>query len=241
MNYVLAVFAIGFIVLAHELGHLIAAKMAGIPIRTFSVGFGPRIFSVRRGGTEYRLSLVPLGGYVMPDIEDENAFFDFSISRRIILSAGGPAASLVLPVFCFALSDMLRLGPSITTLLIEPLSQTATVFLKTVSAIPLLFTHYGELSGIAGIVSQGGRFIALDGHNLLSFSAIISVNLAVLNLLPIPVLDGGKILMYALEKLSRRFVRLHYPLAIAGWVLMLAVMAYATVLDVGRLTGGQIL
>ncbi|HBL23969.1 MAG TPA: membrane-associated Zn-dependent protease, partial [Deltaproteobacteria bacterium] len=111
MNYVLAVFAIGFIVLAHELGHLIAAKMAGIPIRTFSVGFGPRIFSVRRGGTEYRLSLVPLGGYVMPDIEDENAFFDFSISRRIILSAGGPAASLVLPVFCFALSDMLRLGP----------------------------------------------------------------------------------------------------------------------------------
>jgi len=53
--------------------------------------------------------------------------------------------------------------------------------------------------------------------------------------------DGGKIVMYAMEKISGRFVKLHYPLAIAGWVFMLAVMIYATILDVGKLTGGKLL
>ncbi len=241
MNYALAVFAIGFIILAHELGHLIAAKLAGIPVRVFSVGFGPKLFAMKRGGTEYRLSLVPLGGYVMPDIEDEESFFRFSISRRIALTAGGPAASLLVPFFCFALSDVLRSGPTLASFLIEPLSQTITVFMKTASIIPLLFSHHGELSGIAGIVSQGGRFIGTDGHNLLHFTALMSINLAVLNLLPIPVLDGGKILLYAMEKINRRFTRLHLPLAVAGWAFMLAVMVYATILDVGRLAGGKFL
>lgn len=235
MNYALAVFAIGFIVLAHEAGHLIAAKMAGIPIRTFSVGFGPKLCAVTMGGTEYRLSLIPLGGYVMPDIEDERVFFEFSPLRRIILSAGGPAASLILPLFCFALSDTLRFGPGLESLIVQPLAQTVTAFTKIVSVIPLLFSHHGQLSGVAGIVSQGGRFIGTNIHNLLSFTALMSINLAVLNLLPIPVLDGGKVIMYAMERLSRKVVKLHYPLTVAGWAFMLAVMVYATVLDVGRM------
>jgi len=241
MNYVLAICSIGFIILAHELGHFIAARIAGIPIRTFSIGFGPKLFSFKKGGTEYRLSLVPLGGYVMPDIDDEKEFFNFSVSKRIVLATGGPVASLLLPFFCFVLSDVLRLGPTLTNFLLEPLSQTATVFMKTASIIPMLLSHHGELTGIAGIVSQGGRFIGMSGFNLLHFTALMSINLAVLNLLPIPVLDGGKIVMYAMEKISGRFVKLHYPLAIAGWVFMLAVMIYATILDVGKLTGGKLL
>ncbi len=235
MGYVYAVLAVGFVILAHEFGHLLAAKAAGIPVKVFSVGFGPRLFGITRGGTEYRLSLVPLGGYVMPDIENEDAFFDFPVSRRIILTAGGPAASLILPLFCFLFAGVLRSGPGIDTVLIKPFAQTAVVFWKTASIIPLLFSHHGELSGIAGIVSQGGRYIGSSMVNLFAFTGLMSVNLAVLNLLPIPVLDGGKIMLYSLEKFSRKFVRLHYPLAIAGWVLMLAVMIYATILDVGRL------
>lgn len=235
MGYVYAVFAVGFVILAHEFGHLLAAKAAGIPIKVFSVGFGPRLFGITRGGTEYRLSLVPLGGYVMPDIEDENAFFDLPVSRRVLLTAGGPAASLVLPLLCFAVAGVLRSGIGIDTILIKPFTQTAAIFWKTASIIPLLFSHHGELSGIAGIVSQGGRYIGSNIVNLLSFAGLMSINLAVLNLLPIPVLDGGKILLYSLETFSRKFVKLHYPLAIAGWVLMLALMVYATVLDVGRL------
>jgi regulator of sigma E protease len=55
---------LGVVVLFHEFGHYITAKLFGITVEVFSVGFGPRIWGVRRGGTDYRVSWVPLGGYV---------------------------------------------------------------------------------------------------------------------------------------------------------------------------------
>ena len=50
------------LVLAHELGHLVAAKRLGIRVETFAIGFGPRVAGVRRGDTNYVLRLIPLGG-----------------------------------------------------------------------------------------------------------------------------------------------------------------------------------
>ena len=58
------VFGVGLLIFIHELGHFLAAKKIGVRVEAFSLGFGPRIFGFRRGDTEYRLSLVPLGGYV---------------------------------------------------------------------------------------------------------------------------------------------------------------------------------
>jgi regulator of sigma E protease len=58
------VVVLGSVVLFHEFGHYLAAKAFGITVEAFSVGFGPRLFGFVRGGTEYRLSWVPLGGYV---------------------------------------------------------------------------------------------------------------------------------------------------------------------------------
>ena len=52
------------LVFIHELGHFLAAKMLNIGVPVFSVGFGPRLFGFRRAETDYRISLVPLGGYV---------------------------------------------------------------------------------------------------------------------------------------------------------------------------------
>jgi regulator of sigma E protease len=64
--------------------------------------------------------------------------------------------------------------------------------------------------------------------------ALLSLNLAVFNMLPVPALDGGKILLYLLEKLHHRLARLHIPLSIGGWVCILGLMIYATYLDVER-------
>src|SRR6266446_6796328 len=58
------VIVLGVVVLFHEFGHFLMAKLFGITVEIFSVGFGPRITGFRRGGTDYRLSWVPLGGYV---------------------------------------------------------------------------------------------------------------------------------------------------------------------------------
>src|SRR6185503_2245504 len=63
--------AILLIVLVHELGHLLAAKWAGMPASVFSIGFGPKIWGFRIGETEYRLSAIPIGGYVRIDPMEE--------------------------------------------------------------------------------------------------------------------------------------------------------------------------
>jgi regulator of sigma E protease len=61
---------------------------------------------------------------------------------------------------------------------------------------------------------------------------LISLNLALLNLLPLPILDGGKVILYSLEKIHCKFKKLHYPLAIASWIFIIGLMGYVTVLDV---------
>lgn len=234
MDYIVAAFVIGLVILAHELGHFIASKAVNIPVRTFSIGFGPKLWGFKKGKTEYRIALIPFGGYIMPDIEDEKDLFAFPVWRRIVLTAGGPLASIVLPVFCCMLLNVVRSGVTVEAVLVKPLVQTMMLFSQILQMIPHLFTRHGELSGILGIISQGGQFIGANPLNIIQFAALISINLAVLNLLPIPVLDGGKIMLYLCEKLTPRLRKLHFPLAVAGWVFILVVMIYATALDVGR-------
>ncbi len=67
---------LGVLIFVHELGHFLVAKRSGVTVLRFSLGFGPKIFAITRGGTEYRLSLIPLGGYVKmlgEDAEEELA------------------------------------------------------------------------------------------------------------------------------------------------------------------------
>jgi regulator of sigma E protease len=61
---VVAAVAIGLLIFIHELGHFLVAKKVGVRVEVFSLGFGPRLFGFRRGVTDYRLSLIPIGGYV---------------------------------------------------------------------------------------------------------------------------------------------------------------------------------
>lgn len=63
-NILLVVAGFGFVIFVHELGHFLFAKKVGAKVEIFSIGFGPKLFGVTRGGTEYRVSLIPLGGYV---------------------------------------------------------------------------------------------------------------------------------------------------------------------------------
>ncbi len=74
---------------------------------------------------------------------------------------------------------------------------------------------------------------------LLAFSVLINLNLAVLNLLPLPPLDGGRILFCLLEKVYRPLARMQTPVTLLGWGFVLAVMVYATIQDVGRIATGM--
>jgi regulator of sigma E protease len=235
MSYLMVVIILGVVILVHELGHFVAAKAVGIPIRIFSVGFGPKLFGLIRNETEYRISLIPLGGYVLPAVTDESDYFKLAIYKRIVMSAGGPLASLLMPVVCLMIINILTHGFMLANVFWLPFQQTAFGVRNLVTSLPAIFQQADQLSGIVGIVSQGGVFIGSDPINALNFTAFLSLNLFVLNMLPIPVLDGGKILMCLMEKINPKLSKLHVPLAIAGWVLIMGLMVYVTLLDVRRL------
>lgn len=96
---------LGLVIFVHELGHFLAAKALRVKVIRFSLGFGPAIFKFNIGETEYRLSWVPLGGYVQMagDSPDESgqmpsgneAFLSHPWHGRMIIAAAGPAANLV--------------------------------------------------------------------------------------------------------------------------------------------------
>ncbi|HEO63964.1 MAG TPA: RIP metalloprotease RseP, partial [Candidatus Omnitrophica bacterium] len=61
---IMVIIVFGFIIFIHELAHFLVAKKMGVSVEVFSIGFGPKIFSFKRNGTEYKISSIPLGGYV---------------------------------------------------------------------------------------------------------------------------------------------------------------------------------
>ncbi len=112
-----AILVLGVMILVHEFGHFAAAKLLGVRVEVFSIGFGKRLFGFQRGDTDYRISALPLGGYVkmtgvnaveMPEERpqgatasttvDEGEFLRHPRWQRLIIAAAGPVANGVLAV-----------------------------------------------------------------------------------------------------------------------------------------------
>jgi len=107
------VILLGLLVLIHELGHYLVERWCGIAVETFSIGFGPRILGFRRGGTDYQISWIPLGGFVKfagaHPSEDVPAglkgigFLQASLPKRAATIVAGPAANFLLAVVVYAI------------------------------------------------------------------------------------------------------------------------------------------
>ena len=95
---------LGIMVLVHEFGHFAVAKLCGVRVETFSIGFGPRLFGWHRGDTDYRLSLLPLGGYVKMSGDtpgeqptgDPGEFNAHPRWQRVLIALAGPVANFLL-------------------------------------------------------------------------------------------------------------------------------------------------
>ena len=121
LDYVVsAVVALGALIFIHELGHFLVAKAMGVGVERFSLGFGPRIFSFRRGETEYCVSIVPLGGYVKmtgeeaagedaihpategPPADPTKSFSTKPLWARALIVFAGPGMNFVLAAVIFS-------------------------------------------------------------------------------------------------------------------------------------------
>ncbi len=156
--------ALGILIFIHELGHFLVAKATGVGVERFSLGFGPRIWSFRRGETEYCLSVVPLGGYVKmvgEEAHGEEAIHPTSETPGEIRS--DPAKSFALkPLWTRAL--IVFAGPGMNFVL------AAVIFtgIFLVVGIPVLPTTVGRVlpdspAAQAGL-QPGDHVVAIDGR-----------------------------------------------------------------------------
>ncbi len=341
---------LGVLIFVHEFGHFLLAKLMRVGVETFSLGFGPRLLGRKLGMTEYRISAIPLGGYVKmvgeaPDSQvdpgmEAISFSHKSVWKRILIVFAGPAFNFVLAIiifFCFfqfsglrmlnaevgelqagmpAQEAGLRRGDRVVSVNGEKVGQwedmTRLIMDKgsrplvlgilregrtlTVQVKPKIVASkniYGEdiqkyavgispadsftikrlsmpesiseaawqtwdisrmvvvsvgkiISGSLSPKTLGGPIMIaqLAGDqaragvsNLIFLIALLSVNLGILNLLPIPVLDGGHLFFFVIEAISRRpvKVRMREVAQQIGVVILVLLMIFIFYNDIVRL------
>ncbi len=154
---------IGPIIFVHELGHLIAAKLVGVEVRRFSIGFGRPFARIRLGETEYCLAPIPLGGYVQmtgqqgqeADTPEQQArsLSDKPLWAKLVVLAAGPLANFVLP---FVIYFFIFLGQT-------------TQYPASVGSV-----LDGSPANAAGL-QTGDRITAIDDENIASWDAMVRI------------------------------------------------------------------
>ncbi len=176
MTILYGIIGLGFIVFIHELGHFIAARKCGVEVETFSIGMGPVLVHKKIGKTDYRLSLIPLGGYCgmkgekmfQEAIEkkldsiprEKDSFYGVSPIRRIIIAFSGPAFNLFFAILALAVISMIGYK-----------------YYSTPSKIILATDVYSDISSPAknaGLLT-GDTIIEIDGKPVQYFSDISEI------------------------------------------------------------------
>lgn len=229
------IFLLGFLVLIHEGGHFLVAKFCKVKVREFSIGFGPSIHSWQGKETKYSVRWIPFGGYVDMLGEDErdnseNSFSEASIPKRLAIVVAGATVNIVfgLVVFfilmCIAKRDI---GFAF--------QQTGLYMLDMLNSVKMIFTGKVSMEQMVGPVGISGMVVQTAGlFNFVYLMSLISVSLGVTNLLPIPALDGGKIVILIIEWIRKKPLKeeVEINIQMTGFTLLLLFSLYVTYQDI---------
>ena len=258
MYVVIAILFFGLLIIVHELGHFITARMCGVQVNEFAVGMGPALFKKEKNGTLYSLRLIPFGGYcaMLGESEDEDepcdsehALFSQPIWKKLIIFCAGSFMNFLLGfLIILVVVIVYNFGEASVFAIIRHSWKLCIELVQIVwESLGMLFSGeagINDLSGPVGIVdmmaetAQSAGSISDAALTFTYMGALIAVNLAIMNMLPIPGLDGGHIFLmlvtWVIEKITKKKLNPKYEAVInaVGLVLLLALMGYIMFQDI---------
>lgn len=245
-----AIFLLCAVIFIHELGHFLFAKLLGVRVLKFSLGFGPKLVGRKNRGTEYLVSLIPLGGYVKmlgenqnEEIKEKEKPFAYNcqpIWKRFLILAAGPLFNMLLAAIIFTIISLLTRDANIITNMLIGIGVTREVLIMTIKSFVDLITGIIPASSLGGpiaIVQIASQQASNGMVSYLILMAFVSLNVGIVNLLPIPILDGGHIFFLGIEAIrkkpvSRKFISASQKVGLA---IILIIISLAVYNDIARL------
>ena len=252
INAIKIIFLLGFLIIIHEGGHFIVAKFCKVKVNEFAIGFGKAIWQKQGKETKYSLRLIPLGGFCSMEGEDEESDAEGSFSRasvwkRMAIVVAGATVNILFGILVYFILvstvGIQFLDPAKDTFLnrIYYGAKGTGEFIATIfDSIKMLFTGGLKTDQMVGIVGISEVVVQTNGIiNYLHLLAVISVSLGVTNLLPIPALDGGKILILLIEVIRRKPMKLETEakIQLIGFSILMALTIFVTYNDILRIGG----
>lgn len=237
INAIKIVFLLGFLVLIHESGHFFVAKLCKVKVNEFAIGFGPTILKKKGKETLYALRLIPLGGFVSMEGEEEQSdkegsFSKASIPKRIAIVAAGGLVNIIFAIITFWCLSAFYVG-------IVNAFYNVGYYLKAVfEGVVQIFTGkvtVDQMMGPVGISNVVAN--TSDIADFIYILSVISLSLGVTNLLPFPPLDGGKIVLLIIEGIRKKPFSQKFEVAIQslGFILLITLSIFVTYNDILRL------
>jgi regulator of sigma E protease len=235
------------LIFVHELGHLISAKAVGVNVEEFALGMGPRIAKFERGGTIYSIRPLPIGGFCKMEGEDEEsdspgAFNNRPIPARALVLFAGSLMNVLLCILVLSILIFVYSEHTIATFFqsfgrgVMATSEMAKMMYEVLVQLFTGHASMNELTGPVGIVKAVSDTAKMGFAYVVQLVALISLNLGIVNLLPLPALDGGRILFLIIRIFTGKRISdsLEGKIHLVGIVLLFGLMIYITVIDVGR-------
>lgn len=208
VSFVLFILVVGVSLISHEGGHFMAAKLQGIGVKEMSIGVGPTLLSWNDGQTNYTLRLLPLGGYAdLVRGKDNSQSYDLAPRRaKALVLAAGAAMNLLVGLIFFTIYSLYELGA------VKKCSKTIAVIASLITGLitPFIILYKvikepGQMGGVVSILKTTDDLTdtaikTRRWRSLAGFVGLLNLGLVTLNLLPIPTLDGGRLMFLAIEK-----------------------------------------
>ncbi len=234
------------IVLIHELGHFIAARVSGVKVYEFSIGFpfSPKVVTLfKHRETEFTLRLLPLGGFVSfsEGVDEEaNGLFEASYFKRALILSAGSLLNVIFAFLVFITVFMLGKNIPFSDAVLMSAEILWEILAGTALLISNLITGNGSMEGLAGpvgIASLAGQAASKGFINLMYFTGLLSMSLGIMNLLPLPALDGGQLSMLFIEAIRQKPLSLktYQVVTVLGMSLFIILTVIVTYRDIVRL------